>query len=63
MQTHKQKQVRSLGQEDPLEEGMAPTAVFSPGKYHGQRSPVGYSLQGCKELDMTKVTEPVNTRT
>ena len=34
--------VRPLGQEDPLEEGMAkPTPVFSPGESHGQRSLMG----------------------
>ena len=31
-----------------------PTPVFLPGEFHGQRSLVGYSLWGCKELDMTK---------
>ena len=31
-----------------------PTVVFLPGKSHGQRSPVGYSQWGRKELDMTK---------
>ena len=36
-------QVRSLGWEDPLEEGMQLTPVFLPGKSHGQRSLVGYS--------------------
>ena len=30
-------QVRSLGREDPLEKGMAPTLVFLPGESHGQR--------------------------
>ena len=35
--------VQSLGQEDPLEEEMAPTPVFLPGESHGQRSLVGYS--------------------
>ena len=29
------------------------TAVFLPGKFHGQRSLVGYSSWGCKESDMT----------
>ena len=38
--------VRSLGQEDSLEEGMATIPVFLPGKFHGQRSLVGYSLWG-----------------
>ena len=32
-------QARFLGQEDPLEEGMAkPIPVFLPGESHGQRS-------------------------
>ena len=30
-----------------------PTPVFLPGKFHGQRSLVGYSPWGCKELDTT----------
>ena len=33
--------VQSLGWDDPLEEGMVTTPVFSPGKSHGQRSLVG----------------------
>ena len=47
-------QVRSLGQEDPLAKEMATTLVFLPGKSQGQRSLVGYSPWGLKELDMTK---------
>ena len=31
-------QVQSLGQEDPLEKEMVPTAVFLPGEFHGQRN-------------------------
>ena len=31
-----------------------PTPVFLPGKFHGQRSLVGYSPWGRKELDMTE---------
>ena len=31
-----------------------PTPVFLPGEFHGQRSLVGYSLWGCKELDITE---------
>ena len=46
--------VRSLGQEDPLEEGMATTPVFLPGEFHGQRSLVGYSPWGRKESDTTE---------
>ena len=46
-------QVQSLGQEEPLEKGMA-TPVFMPGKFHGHRSLVSYSPQGCKGLDLTE---------
>ena len=31
-----------------------PTPVFLSGKFHGQRSLVGYSPWGCKESDMTE---------
>ena len=42
----------SLGQGDPLEEGMAtPTPVFLTGEFHGWRNLAGYSPLGCKELD------------
>ena len=50
-------QVRFLGQEDPLEEGMAIhlfMLVFLPGESHGQRSLVGYSPWGCKQSDTTE---------
>ena len=33
-----------------------PTPVFLPGESHGPRSLVGYSPQGCIELDMTEMT-------
>ena len=36
-------QVQSLGQENPLEKRMDTTPVLFPGKFHGQRSLVGYS--------------------
>ena len=45
--------VPSLGPEDLLEKEMAPTPVFLPGVFHGQRSLVGYSPLGRKELDTT----------
>ena len=32
---------RSLGREDPLEEEVAITPVFFPGKFHGQKSLMG----------------------
>jgi len=47
-------QVRSLGQEDPLEKEMATHSSILLGKFHGQRSLVGYSPWGCKESDMTE---------
>ena len=43
--------VWSLGQEDTLEKGMATPPVFLSGEPHGQRSLVGYSPWGRKELD------------
>ena len=48
-------QVQFLGWEGPLEkEKMATHSVFLPGESHGQRSLVGYSPWGHKELDTTK---------
>ena len=47
-------QVRSLGQEDPLEKKWQPTPVFLPGESRGQRSQVGYSPWGHKGSDMTE---------
>ena len=44
MQEMKEMQVQSLGQENPLEEGMATHSVFLPGESHGQRSLAGYNL-------------------
>ena len=38
-----------------------PTPAFLPGKCHGQRSLVGYSPRGCKELDTTEHTH-IHTR-
>ena len=46
--------VRSLGWDNPLVKGMAPTPVFLPGESHGQRSLVGYSPRGHKESDRTE---------
>ena len=56
MQELQEMQFRSLGREEPLEEGMATHSVFLPGESHGQRSLVGYGPQGCKESDTTEVT-------
>ena len=46
--------VRSLGREDPLEEGMATHSSILPGEFHGQRSLAGYSPWCHKELDTTE---------
>ena len=40
----KEMQVQSLGQEDPLEEGMQHTSVFLPGESHGQRNLTGHRV-------------------
>ena len=45
--------IQSLGQEDLLEKEIA-TPVLLPGKFHGQRSLVGYCPRGHKESDMTE---------
>ena len=47
-------QVQSLGQEDPWRKKWQPTPVILPGKSWGQKSLVGYSPWGLKELDMTE---------
>ena len=43
-----------LGGEDPLEEEVAISPVFLPGKSPGQRSLAGCSPQGRKEWDTTE---------
>ena len=40
----------------PLEEEIATRSNILAGKFHGQRSLVGYNPQGHKQLDMTEVT-------
>ena len=47
-------QVRSWGQEDPLEKEMATYSSILAGEFHGQRSLTGYSPWGRKESDTTK---------
>ena len=54
MQETLETQVESLGQEDPLKEGMAPHSNILSGESHGQRSLVGYSPQCRKESDTTE---------
>ena len=54
-QETQETRVQPLGQEDPLEEGIATHSVFLPGESHGQRSLVGYS-PWVAESDMTEET-------
>ena len=46
IQEMQETQIRSLGQKDPLEEGMATHSSILAGKCHGQRSLEGCSPQG-----------------
>ena len=46
--------VRFLGREDPLEEEMATDSSILAWRFHGQKSLVGYSPWGPKELDTTE---------
>ena len=59
MQEPQETQVRSLGQEDPLEVGMATYFSILVGESLGQRSLEGYSPWSHTELDMTEVTEQI----
>ena len=45
--------VPGLGR-SPVEGNAQPTLVFLPGKFHGQRSLVGYSPRGHKESNKTE---------
>ena len=49
--------VRSLGEEDPLEEGMATHSSILARESHGQRSLTGYSPWGCKRVRHDLVTK------
>ena len=46
--------VRYLGQENPLEKGIASHSSTLAGKSYGQRSLAGYSPRGWKESDTTE---------
>ena len=45
--------IQSLGWEDPQRKEWLPTPVFLPRDFQGQRSLVGYSPWGHKELNTT----------
>ena len=54
----REPQVRSLGQEDPLEKRMASTPVFLPGEFHRQGSLEDFSPWDYKESDMNERLTP-----
>ena len=54
MQKTKETQVGSLVKTIPWNRKWQPTPISLTGKFHGQRSLVGYSPWGCIELDMTE---------
>ena len=49
--------VKAADWEDPWRRDWLPTPVFLPGKFHGQRSLVGYSPCDHKELDRLEAHE------
>ena len=53
---HKRFRFNSWVRKIPWRRAWQCTSVFLPGESHGQRSLVGYTSQGHKELDMTEVT-------
>ena len=53
--------IQSLDREDPLEEEMATHSSILAWKIHGQRSLVGYSPWGYKEMDMTEHEQKLQT--
>ena len=55
-------QVRSLGQEDPLEKEMATHSSILAREFHEQRSLVGYSPWVTKELDMAEFLSSNNNK-
>ena len=48
--------VRSPGQEDPLEKGMATHSIILVWRIPWTEEPGGYSPWGCKDLDTTEAT-------
>ena len=45
----------------PWRRAWQPTPVFLPGETHGQRNLASYGPWGCKESDMTEVSEYTHT--
>ena len=57
----KEMWVRSLGREDPLEEGMATHSSILAGNSHGQGSLMCDGTKDCKEWDPTEATSDTHT--
>ena len=53
--------VQSLGEEDPLEKGMATHCSILAWRIPWTEEPGGYSPWVCKESDMTEATEHAHT--
>ena len=56
MQELQEMPAQPLGEKIPWSRAWQLTPAFLPGKLHGQRSLVGYNLQGHKESDRAQVT-------
>ena len=52
-----ERQIQSLGQEDPLRRKRQPIPVFLPGESHGQKSLAGYSPWGDKGVGQNLATK------
>ena len=46
----------------PWRRARQPTPVFLPGEFHRQRGLEGYSPWGCKEPDITEVSEHIGDK-
>ena len=57
MQKKEEIRVRAVDQEDPLEKSMANHSSILAWRFPRTEEPAGYSPEGHKELDITKMTE------
>ena len=61
MQERQEMQFPSPCRKIPWRRKWQPTPVFLPGTSHGQRSLTGYTPRGCKESQLTEVTQHTHT--
>ena len=59
MQELQETRVQSLGEEDPLEDGMATHSSILAWRIHGQKSLVGCNPWGHRESDTTEVNKHI----